>query len=156
MRSLSTFTAALIVALALNLTTFGQAQAADGMIVKKSAFSAGETLDRFTKIAQSKGITIFARVDHAGAAKGVGIDMPANQVLIFGNPKLGSPLIKATGSMGIDLPLKLLAWEDDKGSWVAYNDPKWLAARHGNKVEKVLAKMAGALDNLTNAATMKK
>ncbi len=147
-------TVCLILGLGLAIPA-GTAAAGEGMIVKKSQFGAVETLDRFEKIAKSKGITVFARIDHAAGAGRVGHTMAPTQVLIFGNPKMGTPLMRATRSIAIDLPLKLLAWEDDGGSWIAYNDPDYLAKRHGNTVNEVLAKMAGTLDKLTNAAITK-
>ena len=131
----------------------GPAMAAEGLIVKPSPHSPKETLDRLDKILTSKGITVFARIDHAAGAAKVGAEMPETEVLIFGNPKMGTPLMQVTPSMAIDLPLKVLAWRDDKGSWIAYNEPKWMAKRHGNEVEKVITTMTGVLDTLTNAAT---
>jgi uncharacterized protein (DUF302 family) len=133
--------------------TGGTAMAAEGLIVKPSPHAPGATLDRLEKVLASKGITVFARIDHAAGAEKVGASMPETQVLIFGNPKMGTPLMQATPSIAIDLPLKVLAWRDDKGSWIAYNDPKWLAARHDNGVDTVLAAMTDALDKLTTAAT---
>lgn len=131
------------------------AWAADGLIVKASPHDPTETLNRLEKILKSKGVTVFARIDHSAGAAKIGSSLQPTEVLIFGNPKLGTPLMQGTRTIGIDLPLKALAWQDDKGSWIAYNDPKWLAKRHGNKVEKVIAKMSGILDKLTTAATQK-
>ena len=125
----------------------------EGFIAKPSPHAPKDSLDRLEKILEAKGITVFARIDHAAGAAKVGETLPETEVLIFGNPKMGTPLMQATPSMAIDLPLKVLAWRDDKGSWIAYNEPKWMAKRHGNEVEKVITTMTGVLDTLTNAAT---
>ncbi|MAN79498.1 MAG: hypothetical protein CMM77_04425 [Rhodospirillaceae bacterium] len=138
---------------AITVTT--PARAADGLIVKPSQHSPGETLNRLEKMLKAKNITILARINHAAGAEKAGLSLPATEVLIFGNPKLGTPLMQATRTMGIDLPLKVLAWKDDKGSWIAYNDPKWLAQRHGNTVDKVIETMSGVLKKLTDGAAAK-
>ncbi|MEQ8226619.1 MAG: DUF302 domain-containing protein [Rhodospirillales bacterium] len=145
------FILALLAATFLSTTAW----AADGLIVKASPYAPKETLDRLEKVLKSKGITVFARIDHAAGAGKVGQSMDATEILIFGNPKIGTPLMQDTRSIGIDLPLKALAWQDDKGSWIAYNDPKWLAKRHGNKTDLIITKMTGILDKLTDAATAK-
>ncbi|HBC06710.1 MAG TPA: hypothetical protein DC046_03910 [Rhodospirillaceae bacterium] len=128
------------------------ARAADGLIVKPSHHSPDETLNRLEKLLKTKNIGILARINHSAGAEKAGLSLPATEVLIFGNPKLGTPLMQATRTMGIDLPLKVLAWKDDKGSWIAYNDPKWLAQRHGNTVDTVIETMTGVLKKLTDAA----
>jgi uncharacterized protein (DUF302 family) len=114
-----------------------------------------QTLDKLAGILKDKGITVFARVDHAEGAAGVGLDLPATQLLIFGNPKLGTPLMQAGRTAAIDLPMKALAWQDADGQvHLAYNDPAYIADRHGlDGAESVIAKMSGALDKLTDAAT---
>tara|TARA_R110000824_G_scaffold78643_2_gene198374 strand:- start:2397 stop:2870 length:474 start_codon:yes stop_codon:yes gene_type:complete len=134
------------------LTLSNPAQAAEGLIVKPSQHSPGETLNRLEKLLKAKNIGILARINHTAGAEKAGLSLPATEVLIFGNPKLGTPLMQATRTMGIDLPLKVLVWKDDKGSWIAYNDPKWLAQRHGNTVDKVIETMTGVLKKLTDAA----
>ena len=103
---------------------------------------------------QKKGLTIFARVDHAAGAKKAGLDMKPTELLIFGNPKMGTPLMLAKRTIGVDLPLKALAWQDDAGKvWLGYIDPAALKARHGLAGrDEVFKKMTGALDKLTNAA----
>jgi uncharacterized protein (DUF302 family) len=104
----------------------------DGIISKPSKFSVPETLDRLEAILRSKGITVFARVDHSGEAEKVGMKMPPTQVLIFGNPKGGTPLMLAAPTSAIDLPIKALAWQDSDGSvWLSYNDPQYLKRRFG-------------------------
>jgi len=104
----------------------------DGIISKPSKSSVPETLDRLEAILRAKGITIFARIDHSGEAEKVGMKMPPTQVLIFGNPKGGTPLMLAAPTSAIDLPLKALAWQDSDGSvWLSYNDPEYLKRRFG-------------------------
>ncbi len=89
-------------------------------------------LRKLQDILQAKGIAVFALVDHSGEAKKVGMHMPNTKLLIFGNPKGGTPLMLAAPSIAIDLPLKILIWEDDQGkAWVSYNSPEYLAERHG-------------------------
>lgn len=125
------------------------------LITKKSSFGVAETLDRLEALFSERGIGVAARVDHAAAAKGVDIDIPPNQVLIFGNPKLGSPIIQSGPTIGVDLPLRVLAWEDADGQvWVAYTDPASLRARHEiTDRDPNFAQMTKVLDGLTNAAT---
>ena len=94
---------------------------ADDMIIKKSSHSVKVTLNRLESALREKGIAVVARWDHAGAAKGVGMSLRPMEVLIFGSPKLGTPLMQSNPRAGADLPLKVLAWEDGKGQvWVAY------------------------------------
>lgn len=103
-----------------------------GIIDKRSNHSVDETVDRLKNILQSKGVTLFALVDHSGEAEKVGMKMPPTKLLIFGNPKAGTPLMLATPSIAIDLPLKILVWEDaQKKVWVSYNSSEYLQQRHG-------------------------
>ena len=102
-----------------------------GIIDKPSNHSVDETVDKAKNILQSKGITLFALIDHSGEANKVGMKMPPTKLLLFGNPKAGTPLMLAAPSSAIDLPLKLLIWEDAQGKvWVSYNSPAYLQARH--------------------------
>jgi uncharacterized protein (DUF302 family) len=112
------------------------------------------TLDRLEAALKEKGIGVAVRWDHAAAAKQVGMSLKPAEVLIFGNPKLGTPLMQSNIHAGLDLPLKVLAWEDDKGQvWVGYTKPDALAARYNIKDQaEVIKKIAGALDGLTNEA----
>jgi uncharacterized protein (DUF302 family) len=104
----------------------------DGIISKPSKFSVPETLDRLEALLRAKGITVFARIDHSGEAEKVGLKMPPTQVLIFGNPKGGTPLMLAAPTSAIDLPVKALAWQDSDGSVrLGYNDPQYLKRRFG-------------------------
>jgi len=107
-------------------------KAGDGIISKESKYSVAETLDRVDALLRSKGIKIFARVDHSGEAEKVGLKMPPTQLLIFGNPKGGTPVMLAAPTAAIDLPLKALAWQDADGKvWLSYNDPEYLKKRYG-------------------------
>ena len=107
------------------------AAAGTGLIIIKSPYSASETLDRFAEAVKSKGMTVFARIDHAKAAASVDQQLRPTEVLIFGNPKIGTLLLQSNQTAGIDLPLKLLAWQDAAGQvWIAYNEPAYLAQRH--------------------------
>jgi uncharacterized protein (DUF302 family) len=107
-------------------------KAGEGIISKASKYSVPETLDRVDALLQSKGIKIFVRVDHSGEAEKAGLQMPPTQLLIFGNPKGGTPVMLAAPTAAIDLPLKALAWQDGDGKvWLSYNDPEYLKKRYG-------------------------
>jgi uncharacterized protein (DUF302 family) len=111
--------------------SMAEARAMAGIIDKPSNHSVDETVDRLRNILQSKGVTLFAVVDHSGEAENVGLEMPPTKLLIFGNPKAGTPLMLAAPSIAIDLPLKILVWEDaDRKTWVSYNSPSYLQKRH--------------------------
>ena len=133
------------------------ATAGSGIITVQSSYSVQTTLDRLTKILESKGLTIFTRVDHGAGAKKAGIEMAPTQLLIFGNPKLGTPLMKSNRKIGLDLPQKALAWQDDDGKvWVSYNDPAYLKNRHGiSDRDPVFMKITGALKKLIGKAVSK-
>jgi uncharacterized protein (DUF302 family) len=106
--------------------------AADGLITIRSAYGPEETMSRFEAEVQARGMTVFARVDHAAGAAGVGLSLRPTNLLIFGNAKGGTPLMQAVQSVGIDLPLKALVWQDASGTtWLSYNDPAWVVQRHG-------------------------
>lgn len=127
--------------------------AADAFIQKKSQYGVSETLDRLESVLKKKGITIFARVDHAAGAKKVGLKMTDTQLLIFGNPKMGTPLMNEQRLMGLDLPMKVLAWKDKNNqTWLAYTKPAELQGRHDLKNQKIINKMKSALDGMTNKA----
>ncbi|HEY4052377.1 MAG TPA: DUF302 domain-containing protein [Terriglobales bacterium] len=103
-----------------------------GMVDKASNHPVEETVERLKNILQSKGVTLFALVDHSGEAEKAGMKMRPTKLLIFGNPKAGTPLMLAAPSSAIDLPLKILIWEDDQGiTWLSYNSPEYLLKRHG-------------------------
>jgi uncharacterized protein (DUF302 family) len=97
-----------------------------------SNHSVDETVEKLKTILQSKGVTVFALVDHSGEAEKIGLKMPPTKLLIFGSPKAGTPLMLAAPSIAIDLPLKILVWEDAQGKvWLSYNSPEYLEQRHG-------------------------
>ena len=127
----------------------------DAYIVKQSPYSVGETLDRLEAILKKKGITVFARVDHSAGAVKAGLSMQPTQLLIFGNPKLGTPLMQENRLMGLDLPMKALAWQDDKAVWLAYLNPEAFVSRHNIKNQKVIQKMKQALNGISNKALQK-
>ncbi len=128
-----------------------------GLVIKKSAFSVKVTLDRLENVLKKKGITIVTRWSHDAGAKKAGIDLRPTELLIFGNPKLGSHMFTSNQTAGIDLPMKALVWQDEKGQvWLAYNDPQYIADRHGIKDRaETVKKMTGALKKLTDKATKK-
>ena len=104
---------------------------ANGIVDKLSHQSVEETVERLKRVLQSKGVTLFAIVDHSGEAEKVGMKMRPTKLLIFGSPKAGTPLMRAAPSVAIDLPLKILVWEDVQGKvWVSYNSPAYLQQRH--------------------------
>ncbi len=104
----------------------------NGVISKPSNHSVEQTVDRLKSVLQSKGVTLFALIDHSGEAEKAGIQMPPTKLLIFGSPKAGTPLMLAAPSIAIDLPLKILVWEDGQGKvWVSYNSTAYLQQRHG-------------------------
>jgi uncharacterized protein (DUF302 family)/uncharacterized membrane protein YidH (DUF202 family) len=110
----------------------------EGLITQPSHHSVPETLDRVEAILRAKGIKVFARVDHSGEAAQVGLTMPPTQLLIFGNPKGGTPIMLAAPTAAIDLPLKALAWQDSSGQvWLTYNDPAYLMWRYGLTEDQV-------------------
>ena len=103
-----------------------------GMVHVPSKYTVPDTLQRLKSVVTSHGLTIFARIDFSGDAAKVGLQMPPTQLLIFGNPKSGTPLMIASPSIAIDLPLKALAWQDATGQvWLSYNTPEYLKDRHG-------------------------
>ena len=103
-----------------------------GLISVKSTFSVKETVDRLVQRVESKGLTVFCRIDHAAGAMAAGLQLRPTEVLVFGNAMGGTPLMQASQTIGIDLPLKALAWQDAGGqTWLGYNDPVWLTERHG-------------------------
>lgn len=127
--------------------------AADGLVAVKSGASVKETMDRFEANAKQKGLFVFARVDHAAGAAKVGKTLRPTEVLIFGNPQGGTPLMECSQTMGIDLPLKALAWQDEKGQvWLGYNDPAFLAARHGAVECAAIGGLGKALTGLVEAS----
>jgi uncharacterized protein (DUF302 family) len=129
--------------------------AENGLVTIPSKHGVTATIDRLAAAVTGKGLTVFARIDHAAGAAAAGMALRPTELVIFGNAKGGTPLMQASQAIGIDLPLKALAWEDAAGKvWLAYNDPAWLAARHGigQETAAVTASLAGALAALTQQA----
>ena len=150
MKRLATLIA--LTALGWTLST-AVALAADGLIELKSPHTARETMNRFEASAQQKGHKVFARIDHAAGAASVNKTLRPTEVLIFGNPQGGTPLMECAQSMGIDLPLKALVWEDAQGQvWLGYNDPAWLARRHGVAACPAVEAVGKALSGVSAAA----
>jgi uncharacterized protein (DUF302 family) len=128
---------------------------AEGLISIPSSFDPKETMDRLEAALRASGVTIFARIDHAAGAAEVGETLRPTELLIFGNPKAGTPLMQAGQTIGIDLPLKALVWQDAAGkTQVSYNEPGWLARRHGlgAAADGTVATMAGMLAKLAKLA----
>ena len=107
-------------------------QSGNGIIDRPSNHSVDETVEKLKAVLQAKGVALFALVDHSGEAEKVGLEMRPTKLLIFGNPKAGTPLMQAAPSSAIDLPLKILVWQDSQEKvWVSYNSPQYLQQRHG-------------------------
>ena len=105
---------------------------ASGIVTRASHHSVDETVTKLQEILQAKGVKLFALIDHSGEAEKIGMKMPPTKLLIFGSPKAGTPLMLAAPSIAIDLPLKILVWEDGAGKvWISYNAPEYLKDRHG-------------------------
>jgi uncharacterized protein (DUF302 family) len=133
-----------------------QAMAADGLITIPSSYEPKDTMNRLEAEVKAKGMTVFARIDHAAGAAQVGLALRPTELLIFGNAKGGTPLMQSVQTIGIDLPLKALAWQDDSGAtWLSYNDPTWLANRHGlgHQAEAAVGAITAAMNAVTKAAT---
>jgi uncharacterized protein (DUF302 family) len=138
------------------LLSGAHAMAVDGLTTIPSTFGVRQTADQFEADIKSKGMTVFARIDHAAGAAAVGLPLPPMELLIFGTAKAGTPLMQADPTIGIDLPLKALVYEDPAGKvWLSYNDPRWLAQRHGLgiAVAQIVNVMAAALEAAATKAT---
>jgi len=127
----------------------------DGLISLKSVYTVDQTLDRFERAAKDKGMTVFARIDHAAGAAKVDKVLRPTELLIFGNPKAGTPLMQSRQTVAIDLPMKALAWADSEGQvWLTYNDPGYLVQRHDiTDRDPLVEKMRRVLGELSAAAT---
>ena len=143
----------ILASLSLALAVSLPAQAAEGLVSVRSAHDVATTVERFLAALEANGLKVFARIDHAAGAAGVGKELGPTRVVIFGNPKVGTPLMQCARTVAIDLPQKALVWRDEDGRvWFSYNDPQYLADRHGvgecggvvRKVERVLGKLAAA------------
>lgn len=132
------------------------ALAADGLIALKSPHAPKDTMDRMEGIVKQKGMNVFARIDHAAGAAKIGKTLRPTEVLIFGNPQGGTPFMECAQSVGIDLPIKALVWQDAAGqTWLGYNDPAFLARRHGAADCPAAAGMAKALAGFAESAVAK-
>ncbi len=131
--------------------------AAEGLINIPSDFSVEETTNRLENILNEKGMTIFNQINHSDAAQKVGVELRKTQLIIFGNPKVGSPLMQCQQSVAIDLPQKAIIWEDDKSKvWISYNDPRYLGKRHNIiGCDEVMNKVEKALSGITKTAATK-
>jgi uncharacterized protein (DUF302 family) len=130
--------------------------AAQGLTTIRSSHGPQDTMNRLEAAVQAKGMTVFARIDHAAGAAGAGLSLRPTELLIFGNAQAGTPLMQAVQTIGIDLPLKALVWQDASGhTWLSYNDPVWLAQRHrlAAGTQAALGIMTAALDAVAKAAT---
>ena len=135
------------------VATASLASAADGLVEVKSPYRAAETMNRLEEIVKQRGLTVFARIDHAAGAAKVGKTLGATELLIFGNPQGGTPLMQCAQTAGIDLPLKALVWEDASSQvWLGYNDPAFLAKRHGAAACPAVEGLRKALAGLADAA----
>jgi uncharacterized protein (DUF302 family) len=131
------------------------ATAAEGLITIQSHYGPQETMQRLEAAVKAKGFTVFAHIDHSAQAAQVGLGLPPTDLLIFGNPKGGTPLMRSNQTIGIDLPLKALVWQDEKGNtWLSYNDPEWLVQRHGGVpgTEDTLRAISNALKAIAASA----
>ena len=125
--------------------------AANGIISKPSNHSVDQTVDKLKSILETRGVTLFALVDHSGEAAKAGLNMRPTKLLMFGNPRAGTPVMLAAPSIAIDLPLKILVWEDDRGRvWLSYNDPAYLQRRH--RVPRQLLQNIAAAETLAALA----
>ena len=142
-------------ALGLAVAGIGPARAQEGVLSVPSAHDVATTIDRLEAALEEKGMTVFARIDHAGGAEKAGLSLAPTEVLVFGNPKVGTPLMGCARSVAIDLPQKMLAWEDEDGATrLGWNDPAYLASRHDLAgCEAVLEKVAAALEGFARTAT---
>jgi uncharacterized protein (DUF302 family) len=123
----------------------------NGLVHLKSPYSVPETVKRLESMLQAKNLTVFARVDHSGEAEKVGLTMRPTQLIVFGSPKAGTPLMVASPTLAIDLPLKALAWEDENGQvWLSYNSPDYLQRRH--QIPDELVKNIGGVGALLEKA----
>lgn len=128
----------------------------DGLVTLSSAYSFAETIGRFEAGLEARKIKIFAKIDHALGAAEVGMSLPPTVLLIFGNPRAGTPLMQADQRAGLDLPLKALIWQDAQGAvWLAYNNPAWIAARHqlDAGAAQAVAALSAVLSALAQEAT---
>jgi uncharacterized protein (DUF302 family) len=134
----------------------GNVQAIDsGLIVRASKHTVADTTDKLEALLTKKGMTVFARIDHSAGAKKVGKSLRPTELVIFGNPKVGTPLMQCSPSIAIDLPQKMLIWEDSEGNtWLSYNDPQYLKQRHSVEgCDPIFEKIAGVLNKFATTVS---
>ena len=141
--------------IAVTAVPVNSANAADGLITVKSPHDVATTVEKLVAVLESKGMNVFGQVNHGAGAKKAGLELRPTELVIFGNPKVGTPLMLCSQSIAIDLPQKMLAWEDEDGTvYLSYNDPMHLKSRHATEgCDEVLGKVSGALENFAAAAT---
>jgi uncharacterized protein (DUF302 family) len=146
-------TTRILAALLASILTTTAACAADGLVAVKSARSAKDTMGRLEEVVKARGLNVFARIDHAAGAAKIGKTLRPTELLIFGSPQGGTPFMECEQTVGMDLPLKALVWEDASGQvWVGYNDPGYLAQRHGASQCPAVDNLRKALAGVTEAA----
>ncbi len=152
---LSLILIALFIATALSYAKVGFSGESNGIVNIKSAYSVSTTINRLEHVLKQKGMVIFKRINHSAGAKKAGMKLRPTELLVFGNPKAGTPLMLCSQSIALDLPQKALAYKDENGQvWLSYNDPLYLAKRHAIKnCAKPLQKISHALAKFSKAAT---
>jgi uncharacterized protein (DUF302 family) len=133
-----------------------QTMAARGLTTIRSSYGPEETMNRFEAEVRARGMIAFAHIDHAAGAAAVGLSLRPTEMLIFGNARGGTPLMEIVQTTGIDLPMKVLVWQDASGTtWLSYNDPNWIAKRHGlhSAVGATVSVLTAALDQMARSAT---
>ena len=142
--------------MAMIASHISSALAAEGVVTVKSELSVKETIDRYETVVKSNGMAVFLRVDHAAGAGKVGKELRPTELLVFGNPQSGTALMQCAQSAGIDLPLKVLAWQDAAGQvWLGYNDPAYLVKRHdiGATCAATIEAISKAMRSFSGTAT---
>jgi len=152
---LKKISAIICVAIAVAALPAKSALSADGVVTVKSAHDVAATVEKLVSVLESKGMNVFTRVDHAAGAQKAGMELRPTEMVLFGNPKVGTPLMKCSQTIAIDLPQKMLAWQDEDGTvYLSYNDPMHLKARHATEgCDAVFEKVSGALGKFAAAAT---
>lgn len=146
-------TRSILLALTL-VSAHASSVAADGLVAIKSPRSVQETITRLEDIVKQKGLNVFARIDHASGAAKIGKSLRPTSLLIFGNPQGGTPFLECAQTVGIDLPLKVLVWEDASAQvWLGYNDLAYIARRHEVPACAAPARLAEAMADIAGAAT---
>jgi uncharacterized protein (DUF302 family) len=126
----------------------------EGLTTIPSGFDPKETMDRLETEIRAHGLNVFARIDHAKGAAEIGLTLRPTELIVFGNARGGTPLMQSVRTVGIDLPLKVLVWQDAAGkTWVSYNEPRWIVQRHGaTGLDEIAAKLSGALKAIASEA----